>query len=54
MRRAASASTRSPPWIKETLEQYEMDATHGQPAADAAKVYVASRPSSYPAALRQL
>ncbi len=31
----------APPWIKETLEAYKMDATHGQPATDCAKVYVA-------------
>lgn len=30
----------SPPWIKETLEAYKMDPTHGQPAAECAKVYV--------------
>ena len=30
----------APPWIKETLEAFKMDATHGQSAADCAKTYV--------------
>ena len=30
----------APPWIKETLELYKMDATHGQPAAECAMAYV--------------
>jgi NAD(P)-dependent dehydrogenase (short-subunit alcohol dehydrogenase family) len=32
----------SPPWVKETLEQLKMDSSHGLPAADVAKAYVAA------------
>jgi NAD(P)-dependent dehydrogenase (short-subunit alcohol dehydrogenase family) len=32
----------SPPWLTETLIMFKMDSTHGMPAADAAKAYVAA------------
>lgn len=32
----------SPPWAKETLEKLQMDPSHGMPAADIAKAYVAA------------
>jgi NAD(P)-dependent dehydrogenase (short-subunit alcohol dehydrogenase family) len=32
----------SPPWVKETLVKFGMDPTHGLPASDVAKAYVAA------------
>jgi len=32
----------SPPWLTETLIMFKMDPTHGMPAVDSAKAYVAS------------
>ena len=32
----------SPPWLTETLIMFKMDPTHGMPAADSAKAYVAA------------
>ena len=32
----------SPPWVKETLQAMKMDESHGLPAADVAKAYVAA------------
>jgi NAD(P)-dependent dehydrogenase (short-subunit alcohol dehydrogenase family) len=32
----------SPPWLTETLIMFKMDPTHGMPAVDSAKAYVAA------------